>query len=86
MTDRMKSITGGLPSFEPGVNCIVNLKPVEIGILALSPCEWTGEDQKIAHRLVKKGYLVADLSEPSAFRRTPEGETELRKLVGNVRE
>lgn len=62
----------------------MNLKPVEIGILALSPGEWTGEEQKIAHRLVKKGYLVADITEPSAFRRTPEGHAELQKLVGIV--
>lgn len=61
----------------------MNLKPVEIGILALSPGEWTGDDQKIAHRLVKKGYLVANIAEPSVFQRTHEGETELRRLIGN---
>jgi hypothetical protein len=62
----------------------VNLKPVEIGILALSSTtgtEWTGEEQKIAHRLVKKGFLSSDLAKPSFFRSTPEGVKALKSLV-----
>lgn len=63
----------------------MNLKPVEIGILALSPrtiaTEWTGEDQKIAHRLVKKGFLAADIEDPAVFRVTPEGEKALAEVL-----
>lgn len=62
----------------------MNLKPVEIGILALSPttgAEWTGEEQKIAHRLVKKGFLESDLAKPSLFRCTSAGVKALKSLV-----
>jgi len=63
----------------------VNLKPVEIGILVLSPSngstEWIGDEQKLAHRLVKRGYLTIDLADPTIFRRTPEGEKALRELM-----
>lgn len=62
----------------------MNLKPVEIGILALSPrsitTEWTGDDQKIAHRLVKKGFLTVDLEDQTVFRITPDGEKELAEI------
>lgn len=60
------------------------MKPVEIGILALSTpkgTEWTGEEQKIAHRLVKRGYLESEVDNPSFFRSTSEGVLALRKLL-----
>lgn len=63
----------------------VNLKPVEIGILILSPStgrtQWRGEDQKIAHRLVKRGVLVSDPTEPSVFRCTENGMKVLRDMM-----
>lgn len=63
----------------------MNLKPVEIGILLLSPAnggaEWRGEDQKIAHRLVKRGVLVSDPAEPHVFRCTKDGAAALAALV-----
>lgn len=62
----------------------MSMKPVEIGILALSTSkgvEWTGEEQKIAHRLVKRGFLSNDVSDPSVFRSTSEGVQALQKLL-----
>ena len=63
----------------------MNLKPIEIGILTLSPSngstEWTGEDQKHAHRLVKRGLLVADPADPCIFRCTTAGASTLTKLM-----
>lgn len=62
----------------------VNLKIVEVGMLVLSPgdraTEWTGEEQKLAHRLVKRGLLVADPADPSLFRCTSEGTDAVREL------
>lgn len=62
----------------------VNLKIVEVGMLVLSPetrmTEWTGEDQKLAHRLVKRGVLVADPADPNLFRCTKEGTAAVREL------
>jgi hypothetical protein len=63
----------------------VNLKTVEIGMLVLSPekgaTEWTGEDQKIAHRLVKRGVLAVDPADPSLFRCTGEGTAAIMDLM-----
>ena len=63
----------------------MSLKPVEIGILMLSPkkrpAEWLGEEQKLAHRLVKRGLLTSDPADPSMFACTDEGETTLGKLM-----
>jgi hypothetical protein len=63
----------------------VSLKPVEIGILMLSPkkrpTEWLGEDQKLAHRLVKRGLLASDPADPAMFSCTDEGEATLGKMM-----
>ena len=62
----------------------VSLKPVEIGVLTLtttSGTEWVGEDQKIAHRLVKKGYMTCDVSNPSVFSSTEKGTQVLTALL-----
>lgn len=63
----------------------MSLKPVEIGILVLSPKsspnEWVGDEQKIAHRLVKRGLLSQDLVNPSVFSCTDEGERLLSNMV-----
>lgn len=64
----------------------MSLKPVEIGILVLSPknrpSEWLGEEQKLAHRLVKRGLLSSNPADPSMFACTDEGEQTLGKLMG----
>lgn len=63
----------------------MSLKPVEIGILMLSPqkrpAEWLGEDQKLAHRLVKRGLLANDPADPSMFACTDEGEATLGRMM-----
>lgn len=63
----------------------MSLKPVEIGILMLSPkkrpTEWLGEDQKLAHRLVKRGLLASDPADPAMFACTDEGEATLGKMM-----
>ena len=63
----------------------MSLKPVEIGILVLSPksrpSEWLGEEQKLAHRLVKRGLLSSDPADPSMFACTDEGESALGRMM-----
>lgn len=62
----------------------MNLKPVEIGILVLSPrtgsTEWNGDEQKLAHRLVKRGYLSLNIEKQNVFQCTPEGEKALSEV------
>ena len=64
----------------------MSLKPVEIGILVLSPknapSEWLGDEQKLAHRLVKRGLMSNNPADPSMFACTEEGEQALGKMMG----
>lgn len=65
----------------------MSLKPVEIGILVLSPkgtpSEWLGDDQKLAHRLVKRGYMTVDPTDPAYFQCTDLGEQAIKRLTSN---
>lgn len=68
----------------------MTLKLVEIGMLVLSPkgtpAEWTGEDQKIAHRLVKRGLMSNDPTDPAYFECTDQGEAQIKALTSRGRD
>jgi hypothetical protein len=47
---------------------------------------WTGKEQKIAHRLLRQGFLKQDPVNPSSFRLTDDGFVLIEKKFESISE